>query len=73
MIIAISLVVPNLVGSSLVANVQAAGGEGHFGLPAGGIDHLDPALWYFTTTWRLAFATCTPLVTFPDAEGEAGK
>ncbi len=51
----------------------AGGGEGHFAIGAGSIDHLDPALWYFALTWRLGFALCTPLVTFPDAADEAGK
>jgi peptide/nickel transport system substrate-binding protein len=50
-----------------------AGGEGHFGLPSGAIDHLDPALSYTAVTWGLEFLTCTPLLTFKDAEGEEGK
>jgi peptide/nickel transport system substrate-binding protein len=45
----------------------------HLALPSGGIDHLDPALWYFATTWKLSLATCTPLLTFPDKQGAAGK
>ena len=49
------------------------GGEVTVGLPAGGIDHLEPTLWYFQTTWQIAYATCTPLVTFKDSVGEAGK
>lgn len=49
-----------------------AGGTATIGLPAGGIDHLEPALWYFATTWEIAFATCTPLVTFADKVGQPG-
>ena len=49
-----------------------AGGSATVGLPAGGIDHLEPALWYFATTWEIGFATCTPLVTFPDKTGQEG-
>lgn len=49
-----------------------SGGSATLGLPAGGIDHLEPTLWYFATTWEIAFATCTPLVTFPDQSGQAG-
>jgi peptide/nickel transport system substrate-binding protein len=45
----------------------------HFAMPSGDIDHLDPGLWYFASTWKLAFATCTPLLTYPDAAGNAGK
>jgi peptide/nickel transport system substrate-binding protein len=45
----------------------------HFAMPAGDIDHLDPGLWYFASTWKLALATCTPLLTYPDAAGSAGK
>ena len=63
-----------LSGPLASANVQAAGGgELRLGMPVGQIDHLDPALWYFAMTWRIGFATATPLVTFPDAAGEAGK
>jgi peptide/nickel transport system substrate-binding protein len=52
---------------------HAAGTSAHFAMPAGSIDHLDPALWYFASTWKLSLATCTPLLTFPDAPGAAGK
>jgi len=52
---------------------QAAGTSAHFAIPSGSIDHLDPALWYFASTWKLSLATCTPLLTFPDKEGAAGK
>jgi peptide/nickel transport system substrate-binding protein len=45
----------------------------HFAMPAGDIDHLDPGLWYYASTWKLSLATCTPLLTFPDAAGNAGK
>ena len=54
------------------AQDAVAGGSGKVGLPAGGIDHLEPTLWYFATTWEIAFATCTPLVTFPDLTGQPG-
>jgi len=55
------------------AQAAAPGGEGYFGLPSGAIDHLDPALSYTAVTWGLEFLTCTPLLTFKDAEGEEGK
>ena len=45
----------------------------HFAMPSGDIDHLDPGLWYFASTWKLSLATCTPLLTYPDAAGSAGK
>ena len=48
------------------------GGEATVGLAAGGIDHLEPALWYFQTTWQIGYATCTTLVRYPDASGQAG-
>ncbi len=48
------------------------GGDATVGLAAGGIDHLEPALWYFQTTWQIGYATCTTLVRYPDASGEAG-
>jgi peptide/nickel transport system substrate-binding protein len=48
------------------------GGTVAVGLPAGGIDHLEPTLWYFATSWQVAFATCTPLMTFPDSAGADG-
>jgi peptide/nickel transport system substrate-binding protein len=51
----------------------ADAGTLHFAMPAGSIDHLDPALWYFASTWKLSLATCTPLLTYPDAAGSAGK
>jgi peptide/nickel transport system substrate-binding protein len=51
----------------------AASTSAHFALASGSIDHLDPALWYFATTWKLSLATCTPLLTYPDAAGNAGK
>ncbi len=50
----------------------AKGGEGTVGLPAGGIDHLEPTLWYFQTTWQIAYATCTTLVSYPDKLGQTG-
>ena len=52
---------------------QTASTSAHFAVPSGSIDHLDPALWYFASTWKLSLATCTPLLTYPDAAGAAGK
>ena len=72
-------VILSLVGT-LAVNVPAAPLaraaeplEGHFGLPAGAIDHLEPTLAYTALSMRIEFVTCTPLVTFPDAEGEEGR
>ncbi|MGI8571463.1 MAG: ABC transporter substrate-binding protein [Solirubrobacteraceae bacterium] len=48
------------------------GGTITIGLPAGAIDHLEPTLWYYATTWEIAYATCTPLMTFADSSGAAG-
>jgi peptide/nickel transport system substrate-binding protein len=69
-----------LVAAAVVAaaarsapSAQRAGGEAHFAFASGSIDHLDPALWYFASTWKLSLATCTPLLSFPDAAGSAGK
>ena len=50
----------------------AKGGEATVGLASGGIDHLEPALWYFQTTWQIGYATCTTLVRYPDLPGQAG-
>lgn len=50
----------------------AKGGEATVGLASGGIDHLEPALWYFQTTWQIGYATCTTLVRYPDQPGQAG-
>lgn len=50
----------------------AKGGEGKVALAAGSIDHLEPTLWYFQTTWQIAYATCTTLVRYPDKPGQAG-
>jgi peptide/nickel transport system substrate-binding protein len=52
---------------------RIAGGNAHFAMASGDIDHLDPALWYFASSWKLSLATCTPLLTYPDAAGNAGK
>lgn len=52
---------------------RAASTSAHFAIPSGSIDHLDPGLWYFASTWKLSLATCTPLLTYPDAAGNAGK
>lgn len=75
MFLAVLIIIALIAGSPLSpAQVQATGGgELRLGMPVGQIDHLDPALWYFAMTWRIGFATATPLVTFPDASGEAGK
>jgi oligopeptide transport system substrate-binding protein len=54
------------------AQPAVVGGTATVGLPAGGIDHLEPTLWYFATSWEIAFATCTPLVTFADQNGQPG-
>ncbi len=59
-------------GSFSAAQPAVSGGTATLGMPAGGIDHLEPTLWYFATSWEVAFATCTPLVTFPDQSGQAG-
>jgi hypothetical protein len=40
------------------------GGTITIGLPAGAIDHLEPTLWYYATTWEIANATCEPMLTF---------
>ncbi len=55
------------------AHGRAATTSAHFAVPSGSIDHLDPGLWYFASTWKLSLATCTPLLTYPDASGAAGK
>jgi peptide/nickel transport system substrate-binding protein len=52
---------------------RLAATSAHFAMPSGSIDHLDPALWYFASTWKLSLATCTPLLTYPDAAANAGK
>jgi peptide/nickel transport system substrate-binding protein len=62
-----------LAAAGTAESRQAAGGTIKGGTAAGDIDHLDPALWYFASTWSIAFATCTPLLTYRDAGGEAGK
>ena len=49
-----------------------AGGTVNVGMPAGAIDHLEPTLWYYATTWEIANATCVPMLTFPDKAGTAG-
>ena len=54
-------------------NPAAPGGEVTVGLNPGGIDHLDPALWYFQTTWEIGYATCTTLVTYPDKADTTGE
>jgi ABC-type transport system substrate-binding protein len=48
------------------------GGTIDVGMPAGAIDHLEPTLWYYATTWEIANATCVPMLTFPDKAGVAG-
>jgi peptide/nickel transport system substrate-binding protein len=62
-----------LAAAGTAQSRQAAGGTIKGGTAAGDIDHLDPALWYFASTWSIAFATCTPLLTYRDAAGNAGK
>lgn len=62
-----------LAAAGTAESHQAAGSTIKGGTAAGDIDHLDPALWYFASTWSIAFATCTPLLTYRDAGGEAGK
>ncbi len=51
---------------------RQAGRDDQLGMPAGAIDHLEPTLWYYATTWEIAYATCTPLMTFEDTSGAAG-
>jgi peptide/nickel transport system substrate-binding protein len=48
------------------------GGSITIGMPSGAIDHLEPTLWYYATTWEIAYATCTPLMTFADTSSAAG-
>jgi peptide/nickel transport system substrate-binding protein len=48
------------------------GGTVNVGLPSGAIDHLEPTLWYYATSWEIAYATCTPMLTFADSSGAAG-
>jgi peptide/nickel transport system substrate-binding protein len=48
------------------------GGSITIGLPDGSIDHLEPTLWYYATSWEIAYATCTPMMTFADSSGSAG-
>jgi ABC-type transport system substrate-binding protein len=63
---------PSDSGAFSATQEAVAGGSATLGMPAGGIDHLEPALWYFASTWEIGFATCTPLVTFPDKAGQDG-
>jgi len=58
--------------SAGAAAPAVAGGAATIGLPAGGIDHLEPTLWYMATSWEVAFATCTPMLTFPDEAANPG-
>jgi peptide/nickel transport system substrate-binding protein len=51
----------------------AKGTELVVGIAAGSIDHLDPNLAYYATSWRIVWMACTPLLTLADAAGEAGK
>ncbi|HET7137173.1 MAG TPA: ABC transporter substrate-binding protein [Gaiellaceae bacterium] len=51
---------------------RAAGGTVTVALGTSSIDHMDPALWYYATTWTIADATCTTLLRYPDASGQAG-
>jgi len=48
------------------------GGTINIGLPPGSIDHLEPTLWYYATSWEIAYATCTPMLTFADSSTSAG-
>jgi peptide/nickel transport system substrate-binding protein len=63
---------PASVPATGAAMPAKSGGTVTVGLPAGGIDHLEPTLWYFQTSWQVAYATCTPLMTFADSSGPAG-
>ena len=36
------------------------------------VDHVDPALTYFSHAWPIGFATCAKLFNYPDASGVAG-
>jgi peptide/nickel transport system substrate-binding protein len=54
------------------AKPAKTGGSITIGMPAGAIDHLEPTLWYYATTWQIAYATCTPLMTFADTSTAAG-
>lgn len=63
--------------SAVVATGGAAapakpGGTITIGMPAGAIDHLEPTLWYYATSWEIANATCVPMLTFADKAGAAG-
>ncbi len=50
-----------------------AGSELVVGVAAGSIDHLDPNLAYYASSWRIVWMACTPLLTLADAAGEEGK
>jgi peptide/nickel transport system substrate-binding protein len=76
-VVAAALAVGSALSTSVAASTGAfapakAGGTITIGLPAGAIDHLEPTLWYYATSWEIAYATCTPLMTFADASGAAG-
>jgi ABC-type transport system substrate-binding protein len=49
-----------------------AGGTIKVALGTSSIDHMDPALWYYATTWTIADATCTTLLRYPDKAGQPG-
>jgi peptide/nickel transport system substrate-binding protein len=36
------------------------------------IDYVDPALSYYVPTWQIEYATCSRLLTYPDAAAPAG-
>lgn len=38
-----------------------------------GLDYIDPALTYFTTSWQLLYATCARLLNYPDKPGLAAS
>jgi peptide/nickel transport system substrate-binding protein len=65
------LAVVIIVGLLVSPGIAQAGGTFRYSLDTD-IDHVDPALAYLWTSWEIEYATCSMLLSYPDAPAPRG-
>ena len=65
------LAVVVIVGLLASPGIAQAGGTFRYSLDTD-IDYVDPALAYYVPSWEIEYATCSMLMSYPDAPAPRG-
>jgi len=56
-----------------LATLSQAGGTLRLASPPGTLDHVDPAIAFYSSSWQVLDATCAKLLNYPDKPSPAGS